>query len=125
MSDEKSPRASLFERKRRRRSHGVRVIVTGQVGLDKKPFIDQVVGLIEKSGRDIRAFHVGDLMYAEAPDVVPGRILDLPRQRLTTLRRSIFKDILAATASAPNGSSPTTAGGTSPMRSPGPVASWE
>ncbi len=102
MSDEKSPRASLFERKRRRRSHGVRVIVTGQVGLDKKPFIDQVVGLIEKSGRDIRAFHVGELMYAEAPDVVPGRILDLPRQRLTTLRRSIFKDILAATASAPN-----------------------
>ena len=102
MSDEGSSSASLFQRKQRPKRHGVRVIVTGQVGLDKKPFIDDVVGLIEKSGRDVRAFHVGDLMYAEAPDVVPGRILDLPRQRLTTLRRSIFKDILAATASAPS-----------------------
>jgi hypothetical protein len=33
-------------------------------------------------------------MYAEAPDVAPGRILDLPRQRLDSLRRSVFKDIL-------------------------------
>ena len=100
MSDEGSSSVSLFQRKQRPKRHGIRVIVTGQVGLDKKPFVDEVVGLIEKSGRDVRAFHVGDLMYAEAPDVVPGRILDLPRQRLTTLRRSIFKDILTATASA-------------------------
>ena len=41
-------------------------------------------------------------MYAEAPDVAPGRILDLPLGRLTSLRRSVFKDILRVSASAPN-----------------------
>jgi nucleoside 2-deoxyribosyltransferase len=34
------------------------------------------------------------MMYAEAPDIVPGRILDLPRSRLNTLRRAVFRDIL-------------------------------
>jgi len=34
-------------------------------------------------------------MYAEAPDVMPGRILDLSLSRLNALRRSVFKDILA------------------------------
>jgi hypothetical protein len=33
-------------------------------------------------------------MYAEAPDVAPGRILDLPKPRLDSLRRSVFKDLL-------------------------------
>jgi hypothetical protein len=35
------------------------------------------------------------MMYREAPDVRPGRILDLPLARLASLRRSVFKDILA------------------------------
>ncbi len=35
-------------------------------------------------------------MYAEARDVARGRILDLPLGRLHALRRSVFKDILAA-----------------------------
>ncbi len=43
-------------------------------------------------------FNVGELMCAEAPDIVPHRILDLPRQRLTALRRSVFKDILSVAA---------------------------
>jgi hypothetical protein len=34
------------------------------------------------------------MMYAEAPDVVPGRILDLPLGRLNSLRRAVFKEIL-------------------------------
>src|SRR5262249_24421546 len=33
-------------------------------------------------------------MYAEAPDVPPGRILNLPISRLNTLRRAVFKEIL-------------------------------
>ncbi len=94
MSDTPSPSRSLFSRTRSRRHEGVRILVTGQVGLDKKPFLEQVVALARDAGRDVTLFNVGDLMYAEAPDVVPGRILDLPRQRLTALRRSVFKDIL-------------------------------
>jgi adenylate kinase len=43
----------------------------------------------------MRVFHVGDMMYAEAPDVVRGRILDLPLGRLNSLRRAVFKQILS------------------------------
>lgn len=77
------------------RHQGRRVVVTGQVGVDKKPFIEQVARLAESRGQPVRRFHVGDMMYAEARDVRPGQILDLPLARLAALRRSVFKDILA------------------------------
>src|SRR5262249_55881846 len=48
--------------------------------------------------RRVDMFHLGDMMYAEAPDVRPGRILDLPLSRLNALRRAAFKDVIAATA---------------------------
>lgn len=79
----------------RARQGGRRVVVTGQVGVDKKPFIEKVAQLAESRGKSLRRFHVGDMMYAEAPDVRPGQILDLPLARLNGLRRSVFKDILA------------------------------
>jgi adenylate kinase len=83
---------SLF---RPRRRDGVRVVVTGQVGVDKKPFLERLGRLAESRGAPVQRYHIGDMMYAEAPDVVPGRILDLPLGRLHALRRSVFKDILA------------------------------
>ncbi len=70
-------------------------MVTGQVGVDKKPFIERVARLAESRGHSVQRYHVGDLMYAEARDIRPGRILDLPLARLSGLRRSVFKDILA------------------------------
>ncbi len=83
--------ASLFQP---RRPGTRRVVVTGQVGVDKKPFLQKVAALAEKRGQRIQVYHVGDQMYAEARDVRPGRILDLPLARLNALRRSVFKDIL-------------------------------
>jgi adenylate kinase len=80
----------------------MRVVVTGQVGLDKAPFLERVAEMARASGQDVTLFHVGERMYAEAPDVAPGRILDLPLLRLRALRRSAFKDILTAASSAPN-----------------------
>lgn len=77
------------------RHSGRRVVVTGQVGVDKKPFIETVARVAESRGHAVRRFHVGDMMYAEGRDVRPGRILDLPLARLAALRRSVFKDILA------------------------------
>ena len=71
------------------------VVVTGQVGIDKKPFLQALVRHAAAKGRKVVLCNVGDMMYAEAPDVVPGRILDLPRARLDALRRSVFKDIIA------------------------------
>jgi adenylate kinase len=77
------------------RHRGRRVVVTGQVGVDKKPFIETVARLAETRGHSVCRYHIGDLMYAEARDVRPGRILDLPLAQLSALRRSVFKDILA------------------------------
>ncbi len=84
--------SSLFGRSLRK---GVRVVVTGQVGVDKRPFLERVVEIAKDHGREIVLVNVGDRMYAEAPDVSPGRILDLPLGRLNSLRRSVFKDILS------------------------------
>ena len=83
---------SLF---RTTRSAGRRVVVTGQVGVDKKPFLNRIARLAEKRGQAVKVFHIGDMMYAEAPDVRPGKILDLPLARLHALRRSVIKDVLA------------------------------
>lgn len=81
---------------------GMRAVVTGQVGVDKKPFIERVAQIARDRGKDVAVCHVGDMMYAEAPDVRPGKILDLPRNRLDNLRRSVFKDILRIAEKADN-----------------------
>ncbi len=73
----------------------MRAIVTGQIGMDKKPFINAAAAFGGEQGEPLHVFHVGDLMYKEAPDVRPGKILDLPISRLNSLRRAAFKDILA------------------------------
>ena len=80
----------------------MRVIVTGQVGMDKKRYLEEMVRLGRERGVDLAAYHIGDMMYAEAPDVTPGRILDLPLSRLHNLRQSVFKDILNDAAERPN-----------------------
>jgi adenylate kinase len=72
----------------------MRAIVTGQVGMDKKGYLEAVAALAGEQGESCEVFHVGDIMYREAPDVKPGRILDLPLSRLTSLRRAAFKDII-------------------------------
>ncbi|MCZ6811330.1 MAG: AAA family ATPase [Planctomycetota bacterium] len=76
----------------------MRALVTGQIGMNKKPYLDAVADLAGRRGGRIEVFHLGDLMYAEAPDIRPGRILDLPLSRLTALRRAAFKDIIAKTS---------------------------
>ena len=73
----------------------MRVILTGQVGMDKKPFLEEVAAFAGQQGEPIHVYHIGDLMYAEARDVKPGRILDLPLSRLNSLRRAAFKDAIA------------------------------
>ncbi len=97
MPNENSTR--LFgERKR----EGIRALMTGQVGVDKKPFIEEIFKIAQSRGKEVVVCNVGDMMYKEAPDVVRGRILDLPRSRLDGLRRSVFKDILRIAEQAEN-----------------------
>lgn len=80
----------------------MRAIVTGQVGIDKKQYLEQAARPAGGEESAILLHHVGDRMYAEAPDVRPGRILDLPLSRLHNLRQSVFKDILAESAGRPH-----------------------
>jgi adenylate kinase len=78
------------------------VVVTGMVGVDKKSYLEKVCQLAAEKGRDVLLCNVGDRMYAEAPDIPPGKILDIPMKRLSSLRRSVFKDIIAQAQDAPN-----------------------
>jgi len=72
----------------------MRAIVTGQIGVDKSPYLETVRDTAKANGIDVKVFHVGQMMYKEAPDVPAGRILNLPISRLNTLRRAVFKEIL-------------------------------
>ncbi len=80
----------------------MRAIVTGQVGMDKKGYLEAVAELAGERGESLPLYHVGDMMYAEARDVKPGRILDLPLSRLNALRRAAFKDIIAGSTEQKN-----------------------
>ncbi len=78
----------------------MRAVVTGQIGVDKKPYLSAVADLAGVRGDPMEIFHLGDMMYREAPDIRPGRILDLSLSRLTTLRRAAFRDLVTATTPA-------------------------
>ncbi|MCC5827818.1 MAG: AAA family ATPase [Phycisphaeraceae bacterium] len=80
----------------------MRAIVTGQVGMDKLNYLKQVVHLAGERGERVHLYNIGDLMYREARDVSPGRILDLPLSRLNALRRAAFKDVIAESRDQPN-----------------------
>src|SRR3954469_11601781 len=73
----------------------MRAIVTGQVGMDKKAYVEAVADLAGEQGETLALYHVGNIMYREAADVRPGRILDLPLSRLNSLRRAAFKDVIS------------------------------
>ena len=70
------------------------IVVTGMVGVDKKSYLEKVCQFAAEKGKDVLLCNVGDMMYAEAPDITPGRILDISLGRLHSLRRSVIKDII-------------------------------
>jgi adenylate kinase len=78
------------------------IVVTGMVGVDKKSYLEKVCEFAAGQGKEVLLCNVGDRMYAEAPDIPPGKILDIPMKRLNSLRRSVFKDIIAKARKAPN-----------------------
>jgi adenylate kinase len=72
----------------------MRVIITGQVGVEKGSYLRELSNLARENNKPLKIFNVGNMMYEEAPDVPAGRILNLPISRLNTLRRAVFKEIL-------------------------------
>lgn len=73
----------------------MRIVVTGQIGLDKKQYLEEAAGIARSQGDTLKVYHIGDMMYRESQDIPAGRILDLPLARLNSLRRAVFRDILA------------------------------
>lgn len=73
----------------------MRAIVTGQIGVNKKDYLQKVVALAGQRGEEIDLYNVGNMMYDEDDGIRPGRILDLPLARLRSLRRAAFKDIIS------------------------------
>ena len=78
------------------------IVVTGMVGIDKTSYLEKVCKLANERGREVFLYNVGQQMYAEAPDIKPGKILDIPIKRLNSLRRSVFKDIIAKSKKVTN-----------------------
>ena len=78
------------------------VVVTGMVGVDKKSYLQKVCQFASDKGKKVLLCNVGEMMYSEAPDIPNGKILDIPMKRLSSLRRSVFKDIIAKAEKAPN-----------------------
>ena len=72
-------------------------MVTGQIGMDKKPYLKTVAEMAGERGGRIDLFHVGNMMYGEARDVTKGRILDLPISRLISTQycRTLETAVLA------------------------------
>ena len=78
------------------------VVVTGMVGVDKKSYLQKVCQFAANKNKEVLLCNVGEMMYAEAPDIPSGKILDISIKRLSSLRRSVFKDIIAKAKKAPN-----------------------
>lgn len=73
----------------------IRAIVTGQVGLDKTPYLEAVAREVEAiRKRAVFVVNIGERMYDEDPSIPEGEILKLDRKRLTALRRSVWRDML-------------------------------
>ena len=71
----------------------MRAFVTGQVGVDKGPYLEALKAeALRHHGKD-EVCGVGKRM-PEALYVSAGRILNLPITRLNALRRSVFKEII-------------------------------
>ncbi|MHC4478274.1 MAG: AAA family ATPase [Planctomycetota bacterium] len=80
----------------------MKVVVTGTVGVEKKSYLENVCQFAAAGGKEVTLCNVGDMMYAEAPDIPAGKILDISMKRLHSLRRSVFKDIIAKAAGSRN-----------------------
>ena len=67
------------------------IIVTGMVGIDKKTYLEKVCHLAVENGKEVFLCNVP-----------AGKILDISLKRLHSLRRSVFKDIITQSKTAPN-----------------------
>jgi adenylate kinase len=85
----------------------MRVLFTGQTGVDKKRHIESLVNICRAKGVTIDGvFHIGDMMYEESGNIgfplTLGKILDLPQAQLAILRRLAFNRVNYESANMKN-----------------------
>jgi hypothetical protein len=80
----------------------MRAIVTGQVGMDKKPYLNAVARIAGQQGETIPNFHVGDMMYARPGRAAGSHPRPAPLAAQLSLRRAAFKDIISESRDMPN-----------------------
>ena len=69
------------------------IIFTGQSGLDRKSYFDEVEKIANSEGQKFKVFRVGDIMYDLKPAIGRGKILDLPLGELNALLLAAFERI--------------------------------
>ena len=72
----------------------MRIICTGQSGLGKAEFLEQVKRIASDEGHEVTTYNMGHRMCEEA-GVEESAILNLPLPHLASLRRSVMKDVVA------------------------------
>lgn len=72
----------------------MRILVTGQTGVEKAAYLQNVADLGKTTGKTIQVLSVGDLMYESDPTVRKGRILSLPLRQLRPMRREALQRIV-------------------------------
>ena len=74
----------------------MRVLVTGQTGVEKGGYLEEVVKVAAARGNVVQLLSVGELMYQSDPTVRRGRILNLPLRQLRAMRREALLRIVQA-----------------------------
>lgn len=72
----------------------MKILFTGQPGLNKKPYIEKIVKACTQHNKKVKIFHIGELIYKKESSVLPGRILNLPRKQQFLLTENIYQYIL-------------------------------
>lgn len=72
----------------------MRIICTGQSGLGKARFLEEVKRIASDAGHEVTTYNMGHRMCEEAR-VRESAILNLPLPHLADLRRSVMKDVVA------------------------------
>ncbi len=70
----------------------LKVIFTGQSGLAKRSLLAELQNYAEASGQQVRVFSIGEMMY-EISEAQPGRILNLPLDKLELKRAQVFQQV--------------------------------
>ena len=76
------------------------VVVTGMVGVDKKSYLVEVLNRCAQNKKNVTICNVGNMMYEQSPDIPKGRILDISLKRLESIRRGVFREIIAKSKTA-------------------------